>query len=222
MKKVLKIGIIVLVVIIGCGIIFGSIDKKRALENKRPIFAVRTAIYKDGGSKEYMGLGYKVIVFNTLCGYKEVKFGSWQMNINDFNQEVTDYCSKNEHKLDGEANSLDTVKDKVRLEVKEGTLKKTKATFILKNDSDVNITYGNEYKIEKKIDDNWQELEGKLAFNLPAYNLKYMDSVELKLDWKNGYGSLDKGQYRLVKSVSVEKVDGSKEEFNIYGDFSID
>lgn len=95
MKKGLKIGIIVLVVIIGCGIIFGSIDKKRALENKRPIFAVRTAIYKDGGSKEYMGLGYKVIVFNILCGYKEVKFGSWQMNINDFNQEVTDYCNKN-------------------------------------------------------------------------------------------------------------------------------
>lgn len=42
-----------------------------------------------------MGLGYKVIIFNTLCGYKEVKFGSWQMNINDFNQEVTDYCDKN-------------------------------------------------------------------------------------------------------------------------------
>ena len=222
MKKGLKIGITVFVVIMGCGIIFGSIDKKRALENKRPIFAVRTTIYKDGGSKEYMGLGYKVIVFNTLCGYKEVKFGSWQMNINDFNQETTDYCSKNEHKLDGETNSLDNVKDKVVLELKSGTLKKTKATFILKNNSNVNITYGNEYKIEKKIDDNWQELEEKLAFNLPAYNLKYMDSVELKLDWKNGYGSLDKGQYRLVKNVSIEKVDSSSEEFNVYGEFNID
>ena len=222
MKKVLKIGIIVLVVIIGCGIIFGSIDKKRAIDNKRPIFAVRTAIYKDGGSKEYMGLGYKVIVFNTLCGYKEVKFGSWKMNINDFNQETTDYCLKNEHKLDGEINSLDTVKSNVVLELKSGTLKKTKATFILKNNSNVNITYGNEYKIEKKTDDNWQELEGKLAFNLPSYNLKYMDSVELKLDWKNGYGSLDKGQYRLVKNVSIEKVDGSSEEFNVYGEFNID
>ena len=46
MKKGLKIGIIVLVVIMGCGIIFGSIDKKRALDNKRPIFVVRTTIYK--------------------------------------------------------------------------------------------------------------------------------------------------------------------------------
>ena len=222
MKKVLKIGIIVLVVIIGCGIIFGSIDKKRAIDNKRPIFAVRTAIYKDGGSKEYMGLGYKVIVFNTLCGYKEVKFGNLKMNINDFEQETTDYCSKNEHKLDKDASSLDNVKDKVVLELKSGTLKKTKATFILKNNSNVNITYGNEYKIEKKTDDNWQELEGKLAFNLPAYNLKYMDSVELKLDWKNGYGSLDKGKYRLVKNVSIENVDGSNEEFNVYGEFNID
>ena len=124
--------------------------------------------------------------------------------------------------LKKEANSLDTVKDKVVLELKSGTLKKTKATFILKNNSNVNITYGNEYKIEKKTDDNWQELEGKLAFNLPAYNLKYMDSVELKLDWKNGYGSLDKGKYRLVKNVSVENGDGSKEEFDIYGEFNID
>ena len=222
MKKGLKIGIMVLVVIMGCGIIFGSVDKKRALDKKRPIFVVRTAIYKDGGSKEYMGLGYKVIAFNTLCGYKEVKFGSWQMNINDFKQETTNYCLKNEHKLDGEANSLDTVKDKVHLEVIEETLKKTKATFILKNDSDVNITYGNEYKIEKKSADNWQELEGKLDFDLPANNLKYMDSVVLKFDWKNGYGSLDKGLYRLVKNVSVEKADGSKKEFNIYGEFKID
>ena len=51
MKKSLKIGIIVFVIIIACGIIFGSIDKKRALDNKRPVFVVRTAIYKDGGSK---------------------------------------------------------------------------------------------------------------------------------------------------------------------------
>ena len=75
--------------------LFLEVLKKKPLENKRPIFGVRTTICKDGGSKEYMGLGYKVIVFNTLCGYKEVKFGSWQMNINDFNQEVTDYCNKN-------------------------------------------------------------------------------------------------------------------------------
>ena len=51
---------------------------------------------------------------------------------------------------------------------------------------------------------------------------KKENSVELKLDWKNGYGSLDKGKYRLVKNVSIEKVDGSSEEFNVYGEFSID
>ena len=124
--------------------------------------------------------------------------------------------------LKKEANSLDTVKDKVVLELKSGTLKKTKATFILKNNSNVNITYGDEYKIEKKINNNLQELKGKLDFDLPAYNLKYMNSVELKLDWKNGYGSLDKGKYLLVKNVSIENVDGSSEEFNVYGEFNID
>lgn len=53
------------------------------VKDMRPIFVVRTAIYKDGGSKEYLGLGYKVIKFNSLDGRKDSVMGTWTMNIND-------------------------------------------------------------------------------------------------------------------------------------------
>lgn len=223
MKKGLKIGIIVLVIIIGCSFIFRGIDKKRAEENKRPLFVIRTAIYSDGGSKEYIGLGYKVIVFNTLCGYQDVKFGNLKMNINDFEDETHAYCQNNEHKVNGAIDTdLDTVKSNISIAIKDGTLKKNKATIILSNASNVNITYGNEYKIEKEKDGSWKELEGELNFTLPAYILKYNDSVELKIDWQNAYGTLTKGHYRIVKNVSVETADGSTETFSVYTEFNID
>ena len=38
---------------------------------KTPVFAINTKIYKDGGSKEYTGLGYKVIKYNQLQGLKK-------------------------------------------------------------------------------------------------------------------------------------------------------
>lgn len=55
---------------------------------ERPIFMIRTSIYKDGGTKEYYGLGYKVIKCNTLVGDKNVSFGSWALDYNCSNKSL--------------------------------------------------------------------------------------------------------------------------------------
>ncbi|QUH26814.1 hypothetical protein [Serpentinicella alkaliphila] len=70
-----------LILIIWCSVF--SIDYVLTKNNLRPIFVVRTGIYKDGGTKEYMGLGYKVIKFNTLDGRKDAVIGTWKLNINN-------------------------------------------------------------------------------------------------------------------------------------------
>ena len=46
--------------------IFFITDFVLAQNNKAPVFGVRTSILKDGGTKEYYGLGYKVIKYNKL------------------------------------------------------------------------------------------------------------------------------------------------------------
>lgn len=48
----------------------------------RPIFMIRTSIYKDGGTKEYLGLGYKVIKCNTLAGDKKITIGTYFIDYN--------------------------------------------------------------------------------------------------------------------------------------------
>ena len=47
--------------------------------NIGPFFAINTKTYKDGGTKEYYGLGYKVIKYNELLGRRDTQVGFWNM-----------------------------------------------------------------------------------------------------------------------------------------------
>ncbi len=87
MKKDTKILCIVLAIIIALGIIFFIFDYNRVKNNETPIFCINSATYRDGGSKEYLGLGYKVIDFNRTNGYDVMKIGTWFMNYEDFIEE---------------------------------------------------------------------------------------------------------------------------------------
>lgn len=63
MKKILKVLIVILLVI---WIIFIGVDYIKYKNNKKPIFAFFPVTYLDGGTTEYLGLGYKVIYFNRI------------------------------------------------------------------------------------------------------------------------------------------------------------
>ena len=47
--------------------------------NAKPLFAIKTKTYKDGGTTEYYGLGYKVIKYNEIEGRKDTQIGFWNM-----------------------------------------------------------------------------------------------------------------------------------------------
>ncbi len=47
-----------------------------------PFFAIKTKTYTDGGTKEYYGLGYKVIKYNVTEGRKGTQVGSWALTYN--------------------------------------------------------------------------------------------------------------------------------------------
>ena len=50
--------------------------------NKGPIFAIPLKEYKDGGTKEYYGLGYKVIKYKQLQGRKDKVIGTYKLKYN--------------------------------------------------------------------------------------------------------------------------------------------
>lgn len=95
MKKWIKVLLIVLGVIIILGLVFFAIDYNRVQKQEKPLFCIQypAGVIRDGGTIEYFGLGYKVIDFNMLNGYDEIKIGSWFMKYEDFENEFNNYIS---------------------------------------------------------------------------------------------------------------------------------
>lgn len=110
----------------------------------------------------------------------------------------------------------------VSIIIKEGTLTNKGATFILKNDSDIDIIYGNPYSIEVKKDNKWKKIDVELSFTLPAYTLKAKTSEEITINWEYGYGELEKGEYRFIKGFSYEKLKDNYVDFSLNVEFNIE
>lgn len=87
MKRKFKIGFTIFAILVMLACIFFTIDLVRVQNQKKPLFCINLVTYRDGGTKEYYGFGYKVIAFNILGGYNEFKIGSWFMNASDFRHE---------------------------------------------------------------------------------------------------------------------------------------
>ena len=119
--------------------------------------------------------------------------------------------------------------DIVNIYIKEGTLTKTSATVVIEENVDYNISYGEEFWIEKYDYKNsyYKKLTmsgNNCGFNLPAYYVTPDKPLELKQDWSCMYGKLGKGLYRLVKDVNFESdipID-ENDKFYIWTEFEIE
>lgn len=111
---------------------------------------------------------------------------------------------------------------RINIRIKEGTLTNKGATFIISEEEDYDITFGEEFYLEK-YNPNTEEFEeiNKICdncfFNLPAYKIDKNKPIELEQNWDYLYGELDIGVYKLVKEVSF-----NNEKYYIFNIFSIE
>jgi hypothetical protein len=86
-KKIINIVFIILIVLL-CLISLDIVLVSKY--EKGPIFAIPTKVYTDGGTKEYLGLGYKVINYNQKQGRRDMQVGTWGLKYNTRPISVTD------------------------------------------------------------------------------------------------------------------------------------
>lgn len=105
----------------------------------------------------------------------------------------------------------------VTLSIKDIT--KEGATIIIKDTFGAGFhVYGEAFEIEKKIDDGWVKLEhsDNYAFDLKAYYVNDKGILEMNLNWKDIYGTLDEGIYRIIMTYFENAKTPIKEEDHKY------
>lgn len=86
-KRIINIVFVILLIIIA----IITIDYVRVVKFEyTPLFAIKTKEYKDGGTKEYKGLGYKVIDYNQIQGRRDIEIGLWNLKYNSKPIDVED------------------------------------------------------------------------------------------------------------------------------------
>ena len=76
-KKIKKISTIVMIVIIVIGVLVTTDILLVSKAHIGPFLAIITKVYNDVGTKEYYGLGYKVIKYNQKVCRRDTVTGSW-------------------------------------------------------------------------------------------------------------------------------------------------
>ena len=75
-KRIINIIFIVVIILIVMVVVdIVSVSKYE----KGPFFAIKTTTYKDGGTKVYHGIGYKVIKYHQVQGRRDMEIGNWSL-----------------------------------------------------------------------------------------------------------------------------------------------
>ena len=131
-------------------------------------------------------------------------------------------CGKSKNELDiGNKSDIKISQNDVTMTIKDGTLTNKSVTLVLTNNSDKNFQYGNPYEIEIKKNGEWHKINAELDFTLPAFHLLSKESIDIELDWENGYGNLTEGTYRIIKEFDYEYEEEKYETFNVAVEFTI-
>lgn len=147
--------------------------------------------------------------FGTDYGYQ---YGSRENRIDVYNGDHWSVFAYNENNLEG-----------VSMEVTENT--NTSAIITTTSTSDLEVIYGDSYILECQDSKTgeWNELyTGKeLAYHDIAYVVKKGGSAEWKVDWKEYYGELEPGTYRIVKKYFVNRETGDDTDYTLMAEFIV-
>lgn len=127
-------------------------------------------------------------------------------------------CTNKIDKIIGAESSVTIETDEITLKVKEDTLTKKGATFILENNRKEAINYNSAYTIEVKRDNVWHELNIINEFVDETYEVDPKSTDQITIDWESSYLKLPKGEYRVIKEITVPS---TLELFYVAGEFTI-
>ena len=152
------------------------------------------AYSQDGGSTEYRYADYTILKYSTLNGNKDLVIGMQGTILNQVN--ASGYKTEEEKNIEYKLS-------KIFMFIPSRTVTNTGATVSITDKNDVPYTYGEWYRIDKKENGRWRELEPiqEIDFADIGWEVAEDGKIEKEFNWSNLYGELESGNYRLIKRV---------------------
>ena len=142
--------------------------------------------------------------------------GKKKTNYQDLSSKVSD----NKNLISNNTSTEEKVKrdeSKVDIIVDEETVSPEGAIIKIVDKNENKYQWTALYSLEEKVDGKWKEMILKNPENMTLPDVPVENNsgdFSQSLVWSNKYGTLDSGEYRIVK----ESIDGTK----FYGEFKID
>lgn len=113
----------------------------------------------------------------------------------------------------------------VTMSIKNDTVSPKGLTLVFKNNSDKTCLYGETFWLEEKINEIWRQvpatINGNYAFKSIGYEASSGQNREHEVNWHWLYGSLHKGEYRIVKNVDDFRKAGDYDTYFLAAEFTI-
>lgn len=113
----------------------------------------------------------------------------------------------------------------ISIMIKYGTLTKKGASIIITDRTKgEEHTYGDSFRIEKKENGKWSELNTIIkdyGFNAIGYSVDKNYRLEMEINWAWLYGELEDGEYRLIKDFAITKNNNYRGSKEIYVEFTL-
>lgn len=125
--------------------------------------------------------------------------------------------------LSGCIMSSDDENREVSMEIKDSSVTNTGLTYVISNQAGYELTYGGSFVLEMYRDGAWNQLEyvdGGPLWTAVLLSISPGKSAEHSVSWDGIYGSLEAGEYRLIKDVTLVKSDKNT-DYQISARFSI-
>lgn len=96
-----------------------------------------------------------------------------------------------------------TTFDGIEFEIEEGTESNDGLSYTITNKTGQVLSYGPEYHLEIKINDQWNHIEMESEWEAILLFVETNCAESYAVNWSDYYGKLPSGKYRIVKKIYV-------------------
>lgn len=213
-KRVIVLLLIIIIILIATAIIFFCKNNKE-VESNNGNGLTMTSSNSNSTDTRYSGWTQETndgnisnaILDNSTVTVKPYEVGTptnvtnTTKNSNENNKDFVANVIENQHQT--VINNNFSKEEEIFIQVNQSTLSNNSATVIIQNNNKNMIQYTDDYIIEKKENDVWVKLQEKNAESInTAVKKTNNEIIEIRINWKNRYGDLESGAYRIVKNIN--------------------